>query len=194
MARKRVLDKPRQHITRGTLVKHLKNGDILSVAMLDAGEIKVLPERNSVWGNWNDYYPSSIERHTTRLMKRGVVEVVESEIGYVVKLTDKGRTEVHAYDLEAVSLSTDAPWDFKWRMVLFDLTGGAEYEKVRKILRSRLKAMGFYQLQKSVYVTPYPCENQVANLTKTLKISKNVRLAIVTKIDGEEELIKHFGL
>jgi hypothetical protein len=195
MARKRVLDKPRKHITRTALVKHLKDGDILTVAKTAPDAVKVLAERNSIWGNWQEYYPSSIERHVQRLWRRGMVEVTETEIGLVVRLTEKGRTEIISFDVKDVSMPTDRTWDGRWRMVLFDIAGDTKrYEKVRKIFRTRLKAMGFYQMQKSVYVIPYPCERQVTYLRDVLNIPKSVKLAIVEHLEDDRELRKHFGL
>jgi CRISPR-associated endonuclease Cas2 len=195
MARLKVLDKPRQHITRDALVEHLKNGDILSVAKVSDNVIKVLAERNTVWGNWSDYYPSSIERHAMRLLRRGMVAVEETEIGCIVKLTEKGKTEIVSYKIDDISIGAKAEWDGRWRMVLFDISGETKkYEKVRKIFRTKLKQMGFYQIQKSVYVTPYPCQRQVTYLRDVLNIPKSVKIAIVEHLEDDRALRAHFSL
>src|SRR3989344_4076427 len=44
-------------------------------------------------------------------------------------------------------------WDGKWRIIIFDIP--QELHRERNILRRRLRSMGFYMLQKSVFIFPY---------------------------------------
>ncbi|MEX2090705.1 MAG: CRISPR-associated endonuclease Cas2 [Candidatus Paceibacterota bacterium] len=59
-------------------------------------------------------------------------------------------------------------WDGKWRIVIFDIP--EELHKKRNYLRSKLKNLGFHMLQKSVFIIPYPCEEELAGVCRKLKI------------------------
>ena len=81
-------------------------------------------------------------------------------------------------------------WDKKWRVVIFDIP--EELRSARKRLRGRLKHFGFFQLQKSVFVFPYPCEKELADICKSLKISNYVDILVAESPGFQEDEIKKF--
>lgn len=83
-------------------------------------------------------------------------------------------------------------WDCKWRMVSFDIPN--QYTKGRKALVYRLKSGGFYELQKSLFLYPYDCENEIRALVRLFKIEKYIRFGLLEIIDGQEILIRRFKL
>ncbi|MBI2068602.1 MAG: hypothetical protein HYT67_00640 [Candidatus Yanofskybacteria bacterium] len=84
-------------------------------------------------------------------------------------------------------------WDNKWRLVIFDIPGSLNVK--RDSLRRRLKYIGFVMIQRSVFVFPYPCEDELSDICKKLKISDYVDVVIAESIGSrEEELIKFFKL
>ena len=85
-----------------------------------------------------------------------------------------------------------ARWDRKWRIVIFDIP---EYLKsTRDIMRARLKQIGMIELQKSVFVHPYPCEKEIEFLTEFYEVKPHVRLIIAESIDSEFHLKTKFKL
>lgn len=77
-------------------------------------------------------------------------------------------------------------------MVLFDIP-----EKIRKgrdALRDKLKDLGFYELQKSVWVHPYPCEDEINFITEVFDLRPYIRFAEIAKITNEAKLKLHFKL
>jgi len=57
-----------------------------------------------------------------------------------------------------------------------------------------LKAIGFVQLQKSVWVFPYDCEDLIILLKADFKVGKDVLYMIVDKIENDREIKKVFNL
>lgn len=79
--------------------------------------------------------------------------------------------------------------DGYWRVVMFDIP--RKYNWTRDIFRRKLKEMGFYQFQESVFVTPYICEKEIDFLVNILDISSFVYL-IKTKDFSENRELNDF--
>ena len=83
-------------------------------------------------------------------------------------------------------------WDGRWRLVIFDVP--EKLRKGRDALREKLKDLGFYELQKSVFIFPYECKNEIDFLIEFFHLRKFVRYGILEKIDNDLHLRKVFGL
>jgi len=83
-------------------------------------------------------------------------------------------------------------WDGIWRIVIFDIQ---ENEKTaRNALRLKLKELGFYQLQKSVFIHPYPCLNEIQFIEEIFKVGSYINFIEAQKIEGDEWLKQKFNL
>lgn len=191
MARRKRLKEPKEHITRDTLLALLKAGAVLTVAFTAPNALRLLSPLVGEEKQWEQYYPSSIARHTLKLWRNGFVDVYETESGYVVKITEKGRTEILRYDLESMTIPKQEPWDRRWRMVFFDIPASHE---ARNIFRESLLSMGFFKMQKSVYVHPFPCRKQIQFLREVYDIPHSVKFATVDFLENDEDLRRFFRL
>jgi DNA-binding transcriptional regulator PaaX len=63
------------------------------------------------------------------------------------------------YQFNNLIIKRPQRWDKKWRIVLFDIP--EEKRKIRDALRKKLKNLGFLEFQKSVFIFPYPCSNEI---------------------------------
>lgn len=84
-------------------------------------------------------------------------------------------------------------WDHKWRVVLFDIP--QEISGSRRKFRGKLLSIGFRPIQKSVFVFPYPCEEEVSMFARSLNVNDYVDM-MITESPGfkEKELLKLFEL
>ncbi len=70
-----------------------------------------------------------------------------------ITLTPEGRKEVGKYQIDDLEIKKPLRWDKKWRILIFDIK---EKNKIkREALRGKIKQLGLYPLQKSVWVCPY---------------------------------------
>lgn len=83
-------------------------------------------------------------------------------------------------------------WDSQWRIVIFDIP--ERFKKARNALSLTLKKMGFYPLQKSVFVHPFECADEIDFVIEFWNMRPYVRLVLATHIDNELHLKNHFGL
>lgn len=191
MGRRRVLKEPKEHITRDVLLNLLKAGVVLAVAVTEPGALRAFKPVMSREKRWRRYYPSSIERHTMKLWRKGFVELQETAEGHVVAITDKGKTETLRYDIENMEIKEPGQWDGKWRIVFFDIPASHE---ARNHFREKLLSLGFFQMQKSVYVHPYPCDKEITFLREIYHMPHSVKYAEVTRLENDEDLRSFFRL
>lgn len=182
----------KQHITQDVLLGLLGVGALLAVAVVAPGAMSMLQGLGKREKSWEKYYDSSVKRGVERLWRRGLVKVVETEEGFVVQITKKGKTELLRFNLEAMSIPTPERWDRKWRMVFFDIF--TTKDSIRREFSRRLRTLGFYPMQKSVYVYPYPCSKEIQFLREIMQVPHEVKLAMVERLDNDEDLRKIFGL
>lgn len=78
-------------------------------------------------------------------------------------------------------------------MIIFDIP--QELHENRNRFRQKIKGLGFFMLQKSVFIFPYPCEKELAEICRKLKISDYIDIIIADSIGfREQEVEKVFKL
>lgn len=138
------------------------------------------------------YDQSTFNRAIDRLEKQKLVEIVYNGDQTLVKITHEGRVRALRYKLSEVQVKRPKAWDKKWRIVIFDIP--EKYKRTREIFRNHLKTMGFYMLQDSVWVHPYPCFDEMEFLRQIYKVSVDVTYIVAEKIEGVEDLKSQFHL
>ena len=61
-------------------------------------------------------------------------------------------------------------------------------------LRLHFKEIGLIELQKSVFVSPYPCSREIEFILEFYNAKKHVRFILAKKIDNQLHLMKKFNL
>ena len=140
-----------------------------------------------------DYSGWGMRRTLKRLKKQKYVSVSEDDEGNVtVRITKQGMTRALSYKLETMTLERPKSWDKKWRVVAFDIP--EKYKGLRDVFRMRLGQLGLYQLQESVYVSPYPCFDEVEFLRELYGVSFKVRYIVASRIEDDDSLKQRFNI
>jgi len=143
-----------------------------------------------------DFLKKSLDRQQLsdalyRLKKRKIIEIKKAEGKTFITLSEKGKRRKLEYDLNILKIPRPKIWDKKWRFLMFDIP---EFQKVdREVFREKLKDLGFLRFQKSVWVYPYPCENEIDFITEHFKIAPYITLLTV-QIEDDQPLRKHYRL
>lgn len=138
------------------------------------------------------YHPATIRRTVLRLQKRHLVTWRKRGSEPVLALTDAGRRQVLRHRLDTLSLKRAKRWDGRWRVVTFDIP--EERKAAREALRAKLRHLEFYQLQRSVFITPHDCREVVAFLKEFYDLGRCVQYLEASHIDCREQLREHFDL
>ena len=76
-------------------------------------------------------------------------------------------------------------------MIAFDIPN--THRKGRRALRYRLKTSGFREMQESMFICPYDCEQELRDFIKIFKLERYVRFGLLDFIDGQDYFIKSFN-
>lgn len=126
------------------------------------------------------------------LRKKKYINVTRDTKRYSIKLTDKGADVLLSSSLRDLRIRSQPKWDGVWHIVMFDIPN--RFKWAREVFRERLKAMGLYQLQESVFVYPYLLDEEVDFLMSLLNIPEFVRVVRSRNISNEEDLREVFSL
>lgn len=122
------------------------------------------------------------------LKYRGYVEVRDG----VITLTPKGRDRVKQRQIESLVLDTKQPWDGRWRVIIWDVP--ELRRSARDRIRAALKKLGFVRIQRSVWVTPYPCRDQIAYLREEMGLAIGLVYLESDFIEDHGRLRRYFKL
>lgn len=131
------------------------------------------------------------KRTIAALKHRRFIEVEIGPEGQVLKLTEKGKEKALKCYLKALVLKYKK-WDGKWRIFIFDIP--TKLNRKRDILREFLDNMGFRILQKSIYISPYPCREEIEAIVEYLQLKSYIKFFEADFVDDHEILKKRFGI
>jgi len=95
-----------------------------------------------------------------KLRASGLVELYkDGNVREKIRITDKGRARLLERHFHSLSIKRPRRWDKRWRVVLYDIPESKR--KTRNALRGKLKDLGFLEFQKSVFIFPYPCYDEI---------------------------------
>ncbi len=139
------------------------------------------------------YSSKQLQKAYHNLKYNGFVEIKTNQQGKsFVCLTKKGERKLANLDLDSLVIVKPKKWDGKWRVLMFDLP--VRFRKAREAFRWKIKNLGFWQLQKSVWVYPYLCEEEMVFVAEFFGVTKHIEILTVEKLLREDELKKHFNL
>ena len=140
---------------------------------------------------WNKFNLWRLRQVIKRLEKQKLVEIVNVNGQPVVKITDRGKQKILKYDLEKMALD-QTRWDEKWRIIIYDIFSTKRLE--RELFRKTIKRMNFLKLQRSVYLTPFRCRDEIEYLRQVCGIPSEVIILTVSGIENEHVYKEYFGL
>ena len=141
-----------------------------------------------------------LERFEKRRLKRTLKRLYEAEListkeingEVILTLTKKGKERILRYKIDELKLKEPKKWDQKWRLVIFDIPNSKKI--AREIFRDKLKQLGFYRLQESVFIHPFECFDEIEFLRQNFDIKNDVEILQIAKLENEEFYRNKFGL
>lgn len=141
---------------------------------------------------WEKFNLWRLRQILKRLHRQKMVKVIKKNGEAIVVLTKKGKTKLLKYKLEEMIIKKQKHWDGKWRLIIYDIAAKKKY--TQELFRKMLKKFKFLQLQKSVYLYPFDCKNEIEFLRQYYKIGKDVIILTISGLENEEVYKKYFGL
>ena len=126
------------------------------------------------------------------LKQRKFIEIDRQRDKYSIRITSKGLEKAVATSFERLTIGKPKSWDNKWRLVAFDIP--EKHKWSREGFRNKLKEMGFYQFQKSIFAFPYPCFSEINFLSSLFNISDFVHCVETSALTNDGELRDFFDI
>lgn len=111
----------------------------------------------------------------------------------IMILSEAGKQKITEYAFDDMMLPQKKYWNDKWHIVIFDIPH--KKKAAREALREKFQELGMVMLQKSVWVWPYECRNEIRFIQRVFDLhDKEVNYIIADYVEDESILKKHFNL
>lgn len=145
--------------------------------------------------------PRELEKENRQTVQRAINSLYASHLisekhhidGTTTFILNKnGKQKALRFNIDGMEIKKPVYWDKKWRIIMFDIP--EKLRRLRDSLRLHFKEIGLMELQKSVFVYPYPCSKEIEFILEFYNAKKYVRFVLAEKIDNEFHLKKKFNL
>lgn len=168
----------------------IEGGVILGLTRRPDRYFRVVKKISKEWQKINE---RSLRAAIQKLYQSKLIDFKEKSDGTVsMTLTNNGKKKVLQYNLDSIEIKKPKQWDRLWRLIIFDIP--EEKRQGRRALAAKLKELGFYPLQKSVFIHPFECQNEIDFIVELFNLKPYVRLLTVKETDIELDLRNRFHL
>lgn len=161
---------------------------VLAKAVIDLKNEAQTEKRMKEWDKYNLWRLRQIIK---RMQDSKYVEIFDDDGISVVRISEEGKKKLFKYNLEDMSLD-ESSWDGKWRLIIYDVALAKKSQS--EMFRRTLNKLKLLKLQKSVYLTPFKCEDQIEYLRQIYDIGKETLILKVGSIENEAAYRKYFGI
>jgi len=133
-----------------------------------------------------------VKRAMKSLQEKRFVNVYTKNGKEVVEITNEGKKKVLEYDVDDMKLGIPKKWDGWWRIVMFDIPQSKK--KGRDAVSRKIKELGMYPIQKSVFVSPYICKNEIDFIGEFFDVRKHIIYIKAKEIEGAYKLKEYFNV
>jgi CRISPR/Cas system-associated endoribonuclease Cas2 len=132
----------------------------------------------------------NFQRSFYYLKSQDMIKIEDRGGQIYISLTAKGKKKAGRYNIDELEIKKPKKWDGKWRLLIFDIPN--KHKIKREALRGKIKELGLYQLQKSVWVCPYNFHKEMEILRHFFFLKKDEMKAIIATVIEDDEKIKAF--
>lgn len=160
-------------------------GGVLSVAVMAPNMMGVI---GRAMNRSNFFRKEEFKKSVYYLKRRKCVSIQDG----MLHITQKGVGLALKDAFDDLVIRPSEKWDGKWRIVIFDVP--EKFKVARTALSQKLKLLGCYQLQKSVFVSPYPCNDEVVFVANVFNVLPFIKIIEATSIAPDREVRSHFDI
>ena len=177
---------------KGELTKEIlvciANGGLLLACLAMPGLTKIIP----LFSPKNTSEQYRINRVLKNLHKNRLVSIYTKDGKDVVEITKTGKKRVLKYNFDDMNLDVPKKWDGYWRIVMFDIPQSKK--RARDSISRKIRQLGLYPIQKSVFVSPYVCKNEIDFIGEFFDVRDHIIYIKAKEIEGVRKLKEHFSI
>lgn len=122
------------------------------------------------------------------LKRSGLVNFRRSGRDWLLSLTHLGKARLPKLDISAVTVPKPKSWDGRWWLVAADVPT-KNYRQGADLLRRKLKDMGFYSLQRTLWLYPFDPRKEIEFVSQTFGIASFVTVMEIARMDVQDESV-----
>ena len=159
--------------------------------LIAKGVLKITEEQTENTNDWGKYNLWRLRQVIKRMQNSKYIELIEEDNIQVVKITEKGKMKLLKYNIDKMKLD-ESSWDGKWRLVVYDVVKSKRNNS--EMFRKAINNLNLLKLQKSVYLTPFKCDNEIEYLRQIYNVGNEVLILKVGSLENEKAYKKYFGV
>lgn len=148
-------------------------------------------EKQKRAGEWEKFNQWRLKQVIKRMQSAKYIEIdTKTEIPKIT-ITKKGSRRLLQFNVDSMILD-ETNWDGKWRLIIYDVK--TEKRQNSEQFRKSLNKLKLLKLQRSVYLTPFKCEDHIEYLRILYDVGNEVVILKVKEIENELAYRKYFGV
>lgn len=141
------------------------------------------------------FYSHLDEREKAREIRRIVYYMKDrgylaGEYEFGLQITDKAKDILKKREIELLTITPQKVWDKKWRIICYDIP--VSHSAARRALQEKLRSYGYFHLQGSVLITPFPCLDDIKTITAAYDVADYVTYFEAINLMNEKVMIRRF--
>jgi len=117
-------------------------------------------------------------------------DLIRGNYDHGLQITNKGRKRLQKIEFKKLTVKSPQKWDRRWRLIFFDIPENLRQN--RKAFIRKLSSIGCRQLQKSVWIHPFPCREVIEKIANFDNVDTHVTYVETSYIDNEKKLKEMF--
>ncbi len=182
-------------ITKLILKGILITGGVVVAATSPYFVSRVLPQimRHISWKMETKRRKKKFSATFNYLKNKGLINIEYRGAQIYISLTPKGKRLANKYQIDDLKIKKPKKWDKKWRILIFDIKDRDKMK--REALRGKIKELGLFQLQKSVWICPYGFQEEMNILRGFFRLTgAEMKTMIAYDIENDYEARKFFKI
>jgi hypothetical protein len=182
--------KPIRSKVKQRILLLLLAGLSLSLTRTGRQQWQIVKGLHREWKKLDQIY---LRRYINEFKHDRLIDWREEKDGSIsVVLTEQGKVMASRFNPDKMRIARPSRWDGRWRVVIYDIP---HFKKsARDALRHKLHELGFIEWQKSVFIFPHPCREEINFVIEFFDLRPCVRQAELTNPTNESELRLAFKL
>ncbi len=175
----------RDNYSRGELAKEILKGLAVGGLIVASFALPNLPQVFSFFGIKSSRNRYRMKRAIDSLQRQKLIDLYEKGEEMVMEIAEKGNKRILKYKFDEMRIERPKKWDGYWRIIAFDIP--QKYKRARDALNRKLKEIEFYPLQKSIFIIPFECRDEVDFIGEFFNVRKYIKYFLVKNLDTEDE-------
>lgn len=160
---------------------------LAAVAVMAPNVLQIMGKSKYFKKSTREQKQKKITKSFYYLKRAGFIEWKQEGKGLMLMLTKKGREKLNVLNFQTLQVERQNRWDGRWWVVLADVP--KESRRQEDLLRAKLKEMGFYPFQRSVWIYPHNPRTEVGIVSKFYQIKQFVTTMGVDKLEKPDEAV-----